>query len=114
MLSELTHRVVAADGGREAIAQFKAQSFDLVFTDLAMPEMDGWDTARALKKLRPEVPVVLVTGYGATAKPPSGELDLISGVIAKPFDFPQVTETIARVVARRTLQAELANNLVPA
>ena len=113
MLSELTHRVVAADGGREAIAQFKAQSFDLVFTDLAMPEMDGWDTARALKKLRPEVPVVLVTGYGATAKPPSGELDLISGVIGKPFDFPQVTETIARVVARRTLQAELANNLVP-
>ena len=78
-----------------------------------MPEMDGWDTARALKKLRPEVPVVLVTGYGATAKPPSGELDLISGVIGKPFDFPQVTETIARVVARRTLQAELANNLVP-
>jgi CheY-like chemotaxis protein/two-component sensor histidine kinase len=113
MLSELTHRVVAADGGREAIAQFKAQSFDLVFTDLAMPEMDGWDTARALKKLRPEVPVVLVTGYGATAKPPSGELDLISGVIGKPFDFPQVTETIARVVARRTLQAELANDLVP-
>lgn len=112
MLSELSHRVVAAEGGREAIAQFKAQSFDLVFTDLAMPEMDGWDTARAIKKLRPEVPVVLVTGYGATAKPPSGELDLISGVIGKPFDFPQVTETIARVVARRTLQAELANNLV--
>lgn len=112
MLSELTHKVVATDGGREALAQFKAQTFDLVFTDLAMPEMDGWATARALRKLRPEVPVVLVTGYGATAKPPSGELDLISGIICKPFDFAQVSETIARVVGRRPLQSQPTDDLV--
>jgi len=105
MLAELSHRVVAADCGREALARFSSQSFDLVFTDLAMPEMDGWATARALRELRPEVPVVLVTGYGATAEVPEGEVDLISGVIAKPFDFTQVSETIARVLAK---QASLA------
>jgi PAS domain S-box-containing protein len=102
MLSELSHRVVAADCGRAALAEFTSQPFDLVFTDLAMPEMDGWATARALRKLRPEVPVVMVTGYGATAEAPDGELDLISGVIGKPFDFLQVSETIARVVGKQT------------
>lgn len=112
MLSELTHKVVAANGGREALARFTTGSFDLVFTDLAMPEMDGWETARALRKVNPEVPVVLVTGYGATAQAPSGELDLISAVIAKPFDFKQVSETIARVVAKQAMQSELAKNLV--
>jgi len=112
MLSELSHKVVAADGGREALARFTSQSFDLVFTDLAMPEMDGWETARALRKLRPEVPVVLVTGYGATAEAPAGERDLISAVIAKPFDFTQVSETIARVISKQASQPEAHPPLV--
>src|SRR5205807_8808181 len=70
------------------------------FTDLAMPEMDGWETAREIRKHKPELPVVLVTGYGATAQAPSGELDLVAGIIGKPFDFDQVTGTIARAVAQ--------------
>ena len=44
--------------------------------------------------------MVLVTGYGATAEAPSGELDLVAGIIGKPFDFDQVTGTIARVVGQ--------------
>jgi CheY-like chemotaxis protein len=93
----LDHKVVAVQGGREAIEKLSTQDFDLVFTDLAMPEMDGWETAREIRKRRPDLPVVLVTGYGATAQPPSGELDLVVGIIGKPFDFEQVSGTIARV-----------------
>jgi len=72
----------------------------VVFTDLAMPEMDGWETAREIRKHFPGLPVVLVTGYGATAQPPSGELDLVAGIIGKPFDFDQVTATLVRVCGR--------------
>jgi PAS domain S-box-containing protein len=97
MLVDLDHRVVTVEGGREALEKVSSGDFDLVFTDLAMPEMDGWETARAIHKSRPGLPVVLVTGYGATAQPPSGELDLVAGIIGKPFDFDQVTGTIARV-----------------
>ncbi len=97
MLMDLDHRVVTVEGGREALQKLSTGDFDLVFTDLAMPEMDGWETARAIHKSRPGLPVVLVTGYGATAQPPSGELDLVAGIIGKPFDFDQVTGTIARV-----------------
>ena len=98
MLEDLDHKVVTASGGRDALAKLTSDDFDLVFTDLAMPEMDGWETAREIRKHKPELPVVLVTGYGATAQAPSGELDLVAGIIGKPFDFDQVTGTIARVV----------------
>jgi CheY-like chemotaxis protein len=97
MLSDLDHNVVTADCGRDALAKVRADDFDLVFTDLAMPEMDGWETAREIRKHRPDLPIVLVTGYGATAQPPSGELDLVACIISKPFDFDQVTGTIGKV-----------------
>ena len=74
MLSDLDHKVVTADCGRDALAKLGSDDFDLVFTDLAMPEMDGWETAREIRKSRPDLPIVLVTGYGATAQPPSGSL----------------------------------------
>jgi DNA-binding NtrC family response regulator len=100
MLADLDHKVVTAESGRAAVEKISIDDFDIVFTDLAMPEMDGWETAREIRKQKPELPVVLVTGYGATAQPPSGEVDLVAGIIGKPFDFDQVTGTIARVVAQ--------------
>ena len=100
MLADLKHRVVTVDSGRAGLERLSAQKFDVVFTDLAMPEMDGWETAREIRDLFPGLPVVLVTGYGATAQPPSGELDLVAGIIGKPFDFDQVTATLVRVCGR--------------
>ena len=100
MLADLKHRVVTVDSGRAAVERISAQKFDVVFTDLAMPEMDGWETAREIRKRWPELPVVLVTGYGATAQPPSAEDDLVAGIIGKPFDFDQVTATLVRICAR--------------
>jgi PAS domain S-box-containing protein len=105
MLVDLDHKVVTVNSGAAALEKVTTQDFDLVFTDLAMPEMDGWETARAIRKRRPELPVVLVTGYGATAQPPSGELDLVAGIIGKPFDFDQVTEAIARVCGKSLVSA---------
>jgi PAS domain S-box-containing protein len=106
LLADLDHKVVTADSGRVAAEKIAEQNFDVVFTDLAMPEMDGWETARALRALRPDLPVVLVTGYGATTQPPSGELDLVAGIIGKPFDFDQVTATLVRVCGRSQQPSE--------
>jgi CheY-like chemotaxis protein len=72
-----------------------------------MPEMDGWETAREIRKHRPELPIVLVTGYGATVQPPRGELDLVTCIISKPFDFDQVTGTIGKVCSGSGARAEL-------
>jgi CheY-like chemotaxis protein len=97
MLADLKHRVVTVDSGRAGLRQVATQKFDVVFTDLAMPEMDGWETAREIRRTNPDLPVVLVTGYGATAQPPSKEMDLVAAIIGKPFDFEQVMATLARV-----------------
>ncbi|MCU1265963.1 MAG: Histidine kinase [Acidobacteria bacterium] len=99
MLSALNHQVQLADSGHAALEKIGQTDFDLVFTDLAMPEMDGWETARAVRKQCAETIIVLVTGYGVGTVPPAGETGLIDAIIGKPFDFEQVSEVISRLFA---------------
>ena len=94
MLAAMGHRVMLADSGQNALQTLGGNDFDLVFTDLAMPEMDGWETARQIRKRWPEMNVVLVTGYGTGTEPPAGEDSLVNGIIGKPFDFSQISQTI--------------------
>ena len=95
MLVAVNHKVELAGGGQEAVQKLRTGNFDFVFTDLAMPEMDGWETARMIRKDWPNVRIVLVTGYGPTTAPPSGEEDLVDAIIGKPFDFAQVGSTLS-------------------
>ena len=64
---------------------------------VASIDAPGHETQLQIRDLQPDMPVVLVTGYGATAQPPNGELDLVAGIIGKPFDFDQVTAILVRV-----------------
>jgi len=100
MLRLMGHRVLLADGGQNALQTLAGNKCDLVFTDLAMPEMDGWETTREIRKLWPQINVVLVTGYGPGTAPPPGEDGLVNGIIGKPFDFAQIGQTIQSVLAR--------------
>lgn len=104
MLMAVRHRVELAGSGPEAVEKMRTGGFDFVFTDLAMPEMDGWETARLIRKDWPNVRIVLVTGYGPTTSPPTGEEDLVDAIIGKPFDFAQVGSTLATLTKDRELQ----------
>jgi len=97
ILAALSHSVQTVDSGRAALEKIATTKFDVVFTDLAMPEMDGWETTRAIRKTNPNLPVVLVTGYGAMAETPAGEQNLVNAIIGKPFAFDQVTAVLAKV-----------------
>jgi PAS domain S-box-containing protein len=114
MLGSLKHEVAQADSGSAALGKLAAGNFDLVFTDLAMPEMDGWETAREIRKRWPEVQIVLVTGYGANTQPPRNEKDLIDGVIGKPFDFAQVEHVISRVASEQVMSRGTIEGFQPA
>ncbi|CDM65802.1 PAS domain S-box [Pyrinomonas methylaliphatogenes] len=101
MLTAMNHRVVEVDGGHAAFAALATQPFDLVFTDLSMPEIDGWQLARTIRRHQPEIGIILVTGYGYDALAQTEERNLVDGVIAKPFNFDELAEIIAQTIERR-------------
>jgi PAS domain S-box-containing protein len=109
MLIAVNHSVELAGSGQEAVEKLRAGGFDFVFTDLAMPEMDGWETARLIRRDWPGLKIVLVTGYGPTTTPPTGEEALVDAIIGKPFDFTQVGSTLNTLI--RSREAVLATDL---
>jgi len=93
------HTVVVAEGGAEGIAALKAGKFDLVFTDLGMPEMSGWDVAREIKKSNPKVRVALTTGWPVELEPQELKERGVDQVVTKPFDIPQLLAMIDEALA---------------
>jgi len=83
MLQQLGHRVTGVTSGKEALSAFKTGDYGLVIADLGMPNMSGRDVARAVKEIKPETPVVLITGWGLQLD--REEMPEIDGVIEKPF-----------------------------
>ena len=95
MVETFGHTVRRADGGRAALAALAEEEFDLVFTDLSMPGMDGWEVAREVRRRSPRARIAVVTGYGRDAARTQGDAPADT-VIGKPFDFAQVEEVLAQ------------------
>ena len=90
--------VLEADSGTEALDWLQTTAVDLVLTDLGMPEISGWDVARAAKAHRPDLPVVLLTGWGdhaGTEIPPDARVDR---VLAKPVPRSTLLTVISELV----------------
>ncbi len=94
MLGALGHRVVTAASGEIALRQFKRDRFDVVMTDLGMPGINGLELARRLRSERPELPVLLLTGWGADYEehPP----EEVSMVLSKPVTMKSLQESLLR------------------
>jgi len=100
MLRQAGHEVVVASQGAEGLERFRGDSFDLVVTDLAMPGMSGFQVARTVKALRPEVPVVLVTGWGVEVPAEQLRASGVDRVMTKPIRFDEVQEVVASLRGR--------------
>src|SRR5262249_40582358 len=89
MLSEWGHAVVSASSADEGLRLMERESFDLVFTDLAMPRTDGVAAAAQIKEHSPNIPIVLMTGYGAEK---ASELagNNVDFSLSKPFTTSEV------------------------
>ncbi len=101
ILSNAGHKVVVAHDGADGVERFKADSsFDVIITDLAMPKLNGLQLARVCKTLRPNVPVVMLTGWGVLLTEEELSEHGVDEVLSKPVRMDQVINTIAAVRAR--------------
>ena len=103
MLERLGYQVTVSLSGVEALTTFHntPDTFDLVITDQTMPNMSGSDLAHRLMQIRPDIPVILCTGYSSNIDEQSAELLGIKGFAFKPFS----KQVIAKLV-RKALDAD--------
>lgn len=104
-LEELGHEVEQVASGREGLQLLKTKRFDVVLTDLSMPEMDGWTVARHVRAAWPETKVLLITGYGATIELSGEAAQLVDAIICKPFDLNELSATLAHAMQRSLVLA---------
>jgi PAS domain S-box-containing protein len=93
MLEELGHEVIEAHSGAQALDLFEREPVDLVITDHAMPKMTGSELAQALRARRPEVPILLATGYAERTPGVADDLPRL----AKPFWQADLQKAIRRI-----------------
>ena len=91
------HHATMVGGGAEAIERFRAEAFDVVLTDLAMPRVSGWQVARAVKQIAPRVPVVIVTGFGVELTPEERRTHGVDHVLVKPLQIQEILDALAEV-----------------
>jgi PAS domain S-box-containing protein len=100
ILKSLGYKVVATTSSIEAIEIFRKEpdKFDMVVTDQTMPDMTGYDLAKELMGIRPDIPVILCTGFSETVSPEKAKDLGIKEFLMKPINRRKIAETIRRVM----------------
>ncbi len=100
------HRTETAANGVDGMKKFNSNWYDLIITDRAMPELNGDDLARNIKKVAPGKPVIMLTGFGDIMdedKKTPGIADLI---ISKPVSLEGLRKAIKQVLSKRRPEEE--------
>jgi len=71
LLERAGHHVVTAGDGRKGLALIESGDFDLLFLDIFMPGMDGFETMRMVRQLRPLIPIIVISGKPVSPEPGS-------------------------------------------
>jgi CheY-like chemotaxis protein len=100
VLSAEGHEVATALNGHAGLATARGAGFDVVFTDLGMPDMTGWEVAERVRQLSPESAVVLVTGWGATLDQDEVRRHGVEAVLNKPFEIDELVRVAASLLTR--------------
>ncbi len=101
MLSRLGYTVLEAKDGVEAVEIFQQHQDEIrcVLSDLTMPRMDGWETLVALRKLSPDIPVILSSGYDEARVMAGEHPERPNAFLGKPYQLKGLGDTIRRVLS---------------
>jgi CheY-like chemotaxis protein len=92
------HDVIDVSGGADALARLEhGAPFDAVFTDLRMPDMTGWQVARAVKARWPKLIVVVITGWQEDAQGDADDRAAVDFMISKPLTVEALRDVTRRM-----------------
>lgn len=98
ILKRMGYSSEVALGGKDGLKIFSKESFDLVITDLGMPDISGWEVSKSVKMQNPSVPVILITGWGVESDPHKVKDSGVDFVINKPFQIDQLGRIIKQMI----------------
>jgi DNA-binding response OmpR family regulator len=106
ILSEEGYEVNLAGTGELAMKAFKEKRFDLLVADLRLPDMNGMDVIKQVKEQEPETEVIVITGYGTTAKAVKAMKMGVHDFLPKPFTEDQIKTAINEALVSQDEEAE--------
>jgi len=100
MLENLGYNAIVYNDGSEALEAFRQQSsrFDLLISDLTMPQLTGLDLADEIHSIRKDFPVVIMTGYGASLTKPTQEKYGVGDIVKKPVTMKSLASAIRKTL----------------
>ena len=99
-LSHRGHEVTGVCDGVEALEMLKSQAFDLLITDIVMPGLDGIGLSLKVASERPDLPILLMTGYAAERQRAHNLDELICQVVTKPFSLQEICDAADEALTR--------------
>jgi len=100
VLRSAGHTVVVARSASEGLSHVRREPLDLIFTDLSMPGMTGWELARAVRDAAPGLPVILVSGFAIEVSQEELQASGVHSVLAKPVNIGDVIDAAAAIRPR--------------
>lgn len=96
-----------AETGKIGLKKIQNEEFNVVFTDLTMPEMNGIDLIKEAKKINPYLPIIVITGYGSIDNAVNAMKEGALDFITKPFSIENIIEILNRVKTEPKLLKEI-------
>ena len=98
-LQQAGFSVTSFDNGLSAYDQLRVEPFELLLTDIVMPEMDGIELARRATELDPDIKVMFITGFAAVALNPDSHTPRQAKILSKPFHLRDLVSEVQRMLA---------------
>ena len=102
-LTKLGYEAFPAYNGREGLIKFEQEDFQVVITDLKMPEMDGMGLLEEMKKLDSDVNIIVLTGFGTIESAVQAIKGGAYDYVAKPLKFEEIELVINRAFEKHTI-----------
>jgi len=99
-LEENGYKVCCVYTGEDAVEKVRQEDFDIALTDLKMPGMGGLEAVKQMKKVKPQMPVIMITGSLSRESRDYMRAVVSSAIVYKPFGRKEIIEEIERMMGR--------------